>query len=157
MNIDDLLFSPIGKLDDKFSGIFIHVGRQPLSKRYYSVSEIQQTVTVFQYKIDTVGLVSGYLLGNTDQDPTIYTISHNIIKVWIDDVGNAWCECVILKTLCGNLLKSILKTTGEIQYAQSGTGYIDTSGVVSDYRLMGIDIVVASPALLGEAQFPKKD
>jgi hypothetical protein len=141
-----------GKKTLHLNGICIQGDIRNANQRVYSSSEIGKAVKTLNGQIS-----GGYTpLGEVDHPDDLKInldrVSHMIVKMWMDG-PNGYGKLKILPTPMGQLVQTMLESGVKLGVSSRGSGEVDSSGNVSGFEIITVDIV-AQPSAPGAYPTP---
>lgn len=134
-----------GGKDLCMKGVFIQGDVRNQNQRIYPVREIARAVNEMNKKI----IATNGIFGEGDHPPelniNIDRISHIITEVWMDGT-DGYGKLKILETPIGNIVKTLLKSGVKLGVSSRGSGNVGDDGIVSDFEIVTVDIVVQPSA-----------
>ena len=133
-----------GGKDLYLSGVFVQGNTRNGNGRIYPDSEIEHAVQ------DIMGRISsGYtVLGECDHPQTLDInldrVSHMIEKMWVQG-SSGYGKLKIVGTPMGKLIQALVESGAKLGVSSRGSGNLDSSGYVSDFEIITVDIV-ANPS-----------
>jgi len=111
----------------------------------YPVSEISKAVESVQQRIK-----EGFpVLGECDHPPELTVnvdrVSHIIENMWMDG-PNGFGKLKIVPTPMGNIIRTLIESGATLGVSSRGSGEVDSSGKVSNYEIITVDIVAQPSA-----------
>jgi len=127
-------------------GICIQGGVKNANKRVYPVDEIQMAVSSLNEQINQGNSVLGEVDHPDDLKINLDRVSHMVSEMWMDG-PNGYGKLKVLPTPMGNLVKTMLESGVKLGVSSRGSGNVrETSGDVSDFEIVTIDIVAQPSA-----------
>jgi hypothetical protein len=127
-------------------GICIQGGVKNANKRVYPVDEIQTAVSSLNEQINQGNSVLGEVDHPDDLKINLDRVSHMVSEMWMDG-PNGYGKLKVLPTPMGNLVKTMLESGVKLGVSSRGSGNVrETSGDVSDFEIVTIDIVAQPSA-----------
>ena len=126
-------------------GIFVQGDVKNANQRVYPVKEIKRAVESVQAKIK-----EGFpVLGECDHPPELTVnvdrVSHIIENMWMDG-PNGFGKLKIVPTPMGNIIRTLIESGATLGVSSRGSGEVDSSGKVSNYEIITVDIVAQPSA-----------
>lgn len=122
-------------------GIFVQGDKRNQNQRVYPVTEIAKAVKSVQSKIDQGYSVLGEADHPDDLQVNIDRVSHIIEKMWMNG-ADGYGRLKILPTPMGNICKTLLENGVKLGVSSRGSGNVNESGLVSEFEIQTVDIVV---------------
>jgi len=122
---------------------WIQADKKNQNGRKYPLALLKREVARIQSAVSR-----GAMIGTGDHPigglENIATSSHILQKVWLDKKGKGWAEMKIVPTERGNSVMTLISQDAQLGVSARGFGTVDekTGEVQSDYKLVGIDIVI---------------
>ena len=135
---------------------WIQADKKNQNKRFYKLDLLKREVSRLQGAVK-----KGSLIGTGDHPAgglsDVKTASHIVQKLWLDEAGKGWADIKIIPTDRGSAVMTLIQNDAELGVSARGFGSVDekTGEVLSDYHLVGIDVVM-NPSYK-EGVFSKKD
>lgn len=134
-------------------GIAIQGGIRNANQRVYPVDEIERAVKTLNDQIQNGYSVLGEVDHPDDLKVNLDRVSHMITNMWMEG-PNGYGKFKILPTPMGNLIRTMLESGVKLGVSSRGSGNVDdTSGRVSDFEIITVDIV-AQPSAPGAYPTP---
>ena len=133
-----------GGKDLYMQGIFIQGDKRNQNQRVYPVNEITSAVKTLKEKINGGYSVLGEADHPDDLNINIDRVSHAIVDMDMrgsDGIG----KLKMLPTPMGNICKTLLESGVKLGVSSRGSGNVDSSGNVSEFEIVTVDIV-ANPS-----------
>jgi len=133
-----------GGKDLYMQGIFIQGDKRNQNQRVYPVNEISSAVKTLKEKINGGYSVLGEADHPDDLNINIDRVSHAIVDMDMrgsDGIG----KLKMLPTPMGNICKTLLESGVKLGVSSRGSGNVDSSGNVSEFEIVTVDIV-ANPS-----------
>jgi hypothetical protein len=126
-------------------GIFVQGNVKNANQRMYPVSEISKAVESVQQRIK-----EGFpVLGECDHPPELTVnvdrVSHIIENMWMDG-ADGFGKLKIVPTPMGNIIRTLIESGATLGVSSRGSGEVDSSGKVSNYEIITVDIVAQPSA-----------
>jgi len=126
-------------------GIFVQGNVKNANQRMYPVSEISKAVESVQKRIK-----EGFpVLGECDHPPELTVnvdrVSHIIENMWMDG-ADGFGKLKIVPTPMGNIIRTLIESGATLGVSSRGSGEVDSSGKVSNYEIITVDIVAQPSA-----------
>jgi len=126
-------------------GIFVQGNVKNANQRMYPVSEISKAVESVQQRIK-----EGFpVLGECDHPPELTVnvdrVSHIIENMWMDG-ADGFGKLKIVPTPMGNFIRTLIESGATLGVSSRGSGEVDSSGKVSNYEIITVDIVAQPSA-----------
>jgi len=126
-------------------GIFVQGNVKNANQRMYPVNEIQKAVESVQQRIK-----EGFpVLGECDHPPELTVnvdrVSHIIENMWMDG-ADGFGKLKIVPTPMGNIIRTLIESGATLGVSSRGSGEVDSSGKVSNYEIITVDIVAQPSA-----------
>jgi hypothetical protein len=126
-------------------GIFVQGNVKNANQRMYPVSEIAKAVESVQQRIK-----EGFpVLGECDHPPELTVnvdrVSHIIENMWMDG-ADGFGKLKIVPTPMGNIIRTLIESGATLGVSSRGSGEVDSSGKVSNYEIITVDIVAQPSA-----------
>ena len=126
-------------------GIFVQGDVKNANQRMYPVSEIAKAVESVQQRIK-----DGFpVLGECDHPPELTVnvdrVSHIIENMWMDG-ADGFGKLKIVPTPMGNIIRTLIESGATLGVSSRGSGEVDSSGKVSNYEIITVDIVAQPSA-----------
>lgn len=128
-------------------GIFMQADIQNRNKRIYPLHEMCQAVASANKMISENGGIFGEADHPNSLNINIDRISHVITELYMDGT-NAIGKAKILDTPMGKIVKELTKTGVKIGVSSRGTGQVNEDGVVENFQIVSVDVVV-NPSAMG--------
>jgi hypothetical protein len=128
--------------DMYISGIFMESGVKNRNGRIYQLEEMTNAVKQVQENIKNNQIFWGELDHSNSLQISSDRVSHMVTELRME--GNkVFGKAKILDTPCGKIAKVLIKESGSRMGVSSrGSGSVDESGVVSNFSLISVDIVL---------------
>jgi hypothetical protein len=127
-------------------GIFIQGGVRNANERVYPVHEIERAVGQLNEQIKGGNSVLGEVDHPDDLKINLDRVSHMIETMWMDG-PNGFGKLKILPTPMGDVISKMLGAGVKLGVSSRGSGNVDdTSGKVSDFEIVTVDIVAQPSA-----------
>jgi hypothetical protein len=126
-------------------GIFVQGNVKNANNRMYPVNEIAKAVESVQNRIK-----DGFpVLGECDHPPELTVnvdrVSHIIENMWMDG-ADGFGKLKIVPTPMGNIIRTLIESGATLGVSSRGSGEVDSSGKVSNYEIITVDIVAQPSA-----------
>ena len=126
-------------------GIFVQGNVKNANQRMYPVNEIAKAVESVQNRIK-----DGFpVLGECDHPPELTVnvdrVSHIIENMWMDG-ADGFGKLKIVPTPMGNIIRTLIESGATLGVSSRGSGEVDSSGKVSNYEIITVDIVAQPSA-----------
>ena len=126
-------------------GIFVQGDVKNANQRMYPVNEITKAVESVQKRIK-----EGFpVLGECDHPPELTVnvdrVSHIIENMWMDG-ADGFGKLKIVPTPMGNIIRTLIESGATLGVSSRGSGEVDSSGKVSNYEIITVDIVAQPSA-----------
>ncbi len=126
-------------------GIALQAEIENHNGRTYPIQEIGKACKSLAARINEFGGV----LGEADHPEGLMistkNVSHVIKEIWVD--GNNGCaKMQIINEGNGKIVRGIIEAGGILGVSTRGSGSVDSKGIVSEYDIVTIDIVVTPSA-----------
>lgn len=129
-------------------GIFMQAEIENRNKRKYPLSEMVNAVTSLNEQIQSYGGIFGELDHPSSRlNIALDRISHVITEIHMDG-NNAVGRAKLLNTPVGLIAKELAKSGVKYGVSSRGAGELNESGVVSNFKIVTIDLV-ATPSAAG--------
>lgn len=135
----------VGGKDLCMKGIFIQGDIRNQNQRIYPTREIARAVNEMTKKINATNGIFGEADHPEELNINIDRISHVITEAWIDG-NDGYGKLKVLDTPTGNIIKTLLKSGVKLGVSSRGSGNVDDNGMVSDFEIVTVDIVVQPSA-----------
>lgn len=127
------------------SGIFIQGEVRNQNQRVYPISEISKAVSSVKERIEKGETVLGELDHPEKLSINLDRVSHIIESMWLED-ANGFGKLKIISTPMGNIVRTLLESGAKLGVSSRGSGNVASSGTVSDYEIVTVDIVAQPSA-----------
>jgi len=135
-----------GKKSLYMKGIFIQGNVRNANERIYPVDQIQVAVKTLNEQIKNGYSVLGEVDHPDDLKINLDRVSHMITEMWMDG-PNGFGKLKVLPTPMGQLIQTMLDSGVKLGVSSRGSGNVDdTSGKVSDFEIITVDIVAQPSA-----------
>ena len=135
----------LGGKDLCMKGIFIQGDIRNQNQRVYPAREIARAVNEMTKKIKATNGIPGEGDHPEELSINLDRISHLITEVWLDG-NDGHGKLKIVETPMGNIVKTLLKSGMKLGVSSRGSGNVDDNGMVSEFEIVTVDIVVQPSA-----------
>lgn len=127
------------------SGIFIQGEVKNQNQRVYPLSEINKAVQSVSERISNGETVLGELDHPEELSINLDRVSHIIETMWMEG-KDGHGKLKIISTPMGNIVRTLLESGAKLGVSSRGSGNVDSSGYVSDFDIITVDIVAQPSA-----------
>lgn len=126
-------------------GIFLEGDVRNHNQRVYPMNEIRSAVETLNESIRGGESVLGEADHPEELNINLDRVSHMVTEMWMD--GNKGMgKLKILPTPMGNIVRTMLENGVKLGVSSRGSGNVDSSGRVSDFEIVTVDIVAKPSA-----------
>lgn len=139
------------KDDDKngkslyMKGIFIQADIRNRNQRIYPLHEIKSAIDQINEVLGQGYSVCGEVDHPSDMVINMDRVSHMITEMKLDGKDGVG-KLKMLPTPCGNIAKTLIENGVKIGVSSRGQGNVDSSGYVSDFSIVTVDLVCTPSA-----------
>ncbi len=126
-------------------GIFLEGDVRNHNQRVYPVTEIRNAVEVLNESIRKGESILGEADHPEELNINLDRVSHMVTEMWMDD-SRGMGKLKILPTPMGNIVRTMLENGVKLGVSSRGSGNVDSSGRVSDFEIVTVDIVAKPSA-----------
>lgn len=134
-----------GQKDLFLKGIFLEGDVRNHNQRVYPLDEIRSAVETLNQTIKDGESILGEADHPEELNINLDRVSHLVTDMWMDG-SRGMGKLKILPTPMGNIVRTMLENGVKLGVSSRGSGNVDSSGKVSDFEIVTVDIVAKPSA-----------